>query len=590
MSTSPNALRFAIESSGTTNPFSPENQIDDGSSTGPSDPSGELAFDTFFGGFNSATSADASPALLPSAQREGAPADPNVPSVVLSSGSATSTVAAAGSAAAGAAAVGPAAVQADSVVTTPGSGLVFNNTWGSGATPAYENCVIAAEKQLEGIFTNNITLNITFNLGSTGGDHELSSVGGSFTYSYATLKAAILKAAPNDVLPSTDPSNGKGFTIPESYARMLGLSSSAPGNDATITLDGDISWDFGQDAVNAITHAITESAMGRPSGLGDFNNGIWTAMDLFRYTAAGVYDPTDGRGDPSAGIPAGAADFFSSAGGKQTSANAGLQFTHLFDGANPVSGPHNDPDDWTTSAVFGTTDLGATLTLAPTEVAEMNALGWTTSLQPQFFTASTGDWETFSNWSNGYNPISVEDVEIGYYSLVGANATLTGGADVTVNSITLNAHSTLTIEDSATLTATNGTVPNPADASVLPAATSTITVQDAFLEIGNSFENSGTLVVGTSSGDGIVRLIGGVTLDGGGTVDLGGLSVGFSADVVKARPNLIGPSLSPSSPRVTSRAPGALANVDETISSNGDIRRQPRQPGERKDRRGNRRL
>ena len=56
------------------------------------------------------------------------------------------------------------------------------------------------------------------------------------------------------------------------------------------------------------------------------------------------------------------------------------------------------------------------MTLTPTEVAVMNALGWKTSLQPQFFTASSGDWETFSNWNNGYNPISVEDVEIGYYA------------------------------------------------------------------------------------------------------------------------------------------------------------------------------
>ena len=301
MWTMPKARRAAIRDSWNVDPFSSDDQNGNDSSSGASDRSSWLALDTFFDGFDLARSANTAPTLSPVAQ----PVDANVASgafspAVLSPAvlaPATSTGVSAGAVALGALAVAPSAAPADAIVSTPGSGLVFDNTWGSGVTPAYESCVVAAEKQLEGLFTNKVTLKMTFNLGATGGDHDLSTCS-SIHCSYATLKAAIHKLAPDDVLPPSDPSKGKGFDIPEAYARMLGLTSSTPANDATITIDSAVAWDFGQDTVNAITHAITESAMGRDSGLGDWNGpgggrtigkGIWTAMDLFRYTAAGVY-------------------------------------------------------------------------------------------------------------------------------------------------------------------------------------------------------------------------------------------------------------------------------------------------------------
>jgi hypothetical protein len=184
-------------------------------------------------------------------------------------------------------------------VTTTGSGLVFFNTFTANDTQKYENDVIAAEKQLEGIFTNNVTLRMTFDMENvSGGDTDGNkTTGGQITVSYATLKAAILKLAPDDVFPATDPSGGKGFTIPEAYARMLGLSTGAPTTDATVTFDSFSSgqaWNFGQDVVDAITHGISEAGMGRDSGLGKFNGDIWTPSDLFRYTASGAYDSSDG--------------------------------------------------------------------------------------------------------------------------------------------------------------------------------------------------------------------------------------------------------------------------------------------------------
>ena len=77
---------------------------------------------------------------------------------------------------------------------------------------------------------------------------------------------------------------------------MLGLSSSTPSTDDTVTLNtADTGLDdFGQDVINGVIHELSEGAMGRVGGLGD-QNGVWSTMDLFRYTAAGAPDYTDGR-------------------------------------------------------------------------------------------------------------------------------------------------------------------------------------------------------------------------------------------------------------------------------------------------------
>ena len=183
-------------------------------------------------------------------------------------------------------------------VATSGSGLVFLDTFTTDDTLAYENCVVAAEKQLEGIFTNNVTLRMVFNMTNVkGGDTDGNHFSNGVVCSYAKLKAALLKLAPDDVLPATDPSGGKGFTLAPAYARMLGLSTNTPAIDATVTFDSFSSpsdpWDFGQDVVNAVTHGISEAGLGRVSGLGvSSDDDNWEPLDFFRYTGPGGYDPT----------------------------------------------------------------------------------------------------------------------------------------------------------------------------------------------------------------------------------------------------------------------------------------------------------
>jgi len=47
-------------------------------------------------------------------------------------------------------------------VGTSGSGLVFHNTYTANCSQQYINCIVAAEQQLERLWTNSVSINITF--------------------------------------------------------------------------------------------------------------------------------------------------------------------------------------------------------------------------------------------------------------------------------------------------------------------------------------------------------------------------------------------------------------------------------------------
>jgi hypothetical protein len=268
----------------------------------------------------------------------------------------------------------PLAADSSQIVTTPGSGLVFDNTYNPGCTAGYENCIVAAETQLERLFTNAVTINVTFNESNLGpGDYAENTFSWT-TVSYAALES---KLPSTDVLPSSDPNPTGVWNLPEAYARMLGLSSSTPTTDDTVTLNDYYAPTYGQDVINAVMHELTEGGMGRVGGLGD-QNGVWSTMDLFRYTASGSPDYSDGRD--------GVTTYFSSNGGVTTSESAGLSFNNEY----TPSGKSNSGDvaDWTELAVFGTTQSGETLTLTQTEINVMAALGWKVAAPVVAYTAA----------------------------------------------------------------------------------------------------------------------------------------------------------------------------------------------------------
>src|SRR5262249_58967630 len=49
-------------------------------------------------------------------------------------------------------------------ITTPGSGLVFVNTYGAGVGTNFHSAIVAAETYLEQHFTNSITIHASFDL------------------------------------------------------------------------------------------------------------------------------------------------------------------------------------------------------------------------------------------------------------------------------------------------------------------------------------------------------------------------------------------------------------------------------------------
>jgi len=245
-------------------------------------------------------------------------------------------------------------------VSTPGSGLVFVNTYTANCTSQYISCIVAAEQTLESLWTNSVTFNITFDEQAAGnnGDLAYNNWPSHVTVSYAQLKSAL---PASDALPSTDPTGGHNWSLPEAYARMLGLSSSAPSVDDTVVLNSSYFSNFGQDVINTIEHEISEGAMGRVGGLGD-QNSAWSTMDLFRYSAPGVPDYTDGRD--------GKTTYFSTTG----SVLSTLSFNNEYSGITKTNG--GDTADFTQLDVFGTGSPGETNTLSETDIAMMDALGW----------------------------------------------------------------------------------------------------------------------------------------------------------------------------------------------------------------------
>ena len=191
--------------------------------------------------------------------------------------------------------------------------------------------------------------------------------------SYNQLKSALAAHATSAyaasavaALPATDPNpaGGADWSLPASYAQMLGLTASSPSPEDFITLNLSYYPTIGQDVVGILEHELTEGAMGRIGGLGD--NGLWSTMDLFRFNAAGKPDYTDGRD--------GQTTYFSYDGGKTLSS---LSFNNEFSGRFQVNG--GDTADFNQLDVFGTGSPGLGMSLSQTDLEVMDVLGWNPS-------------------------------------------------------------------------------------------------------------------------------------------------------------------------------------------------------------------
>jgi hypothetical protein len=287
--------------------------------------------------------------------------------------------------------------------------------------------------------------------------------------------------------------------------------------------------------------------MGRVGGFGTPLAGYdWRPMDLFTYSSPGVHDYSDGV----SGVPT----YFSNDGSVLSYDTFNQQ-----DGKNPNK---NDTADFTNQDVFGTFELGETNTLSLTDEKILDALGWAPALQQDFWTGTgSGDWTTAANWqypegSSGSLPNSLD----AFINLSSGGATVSSNVNETVHSIGINRASTLVIGGGSDFVATNGTVlyTNDVGFTLRGGNAGTIDVDvGSQLTIGNTFQNSGAVNIGdmldANGGNGALSLNGAVTLDGGGSVNVGEESSQFQAF------------------STGSINGGGLTNVDNTISGGGSI-------------------
>jgi hypothetical protein len=276
-------------------------------------------------------------------------------------------------------------------VTFQGSGLVFNNTFGSGATQAFINDVDAAENYLQSLFGNACTVNCSFDVQSLNpnfsGENSFDPVNVSYSQfvnalkSHASTPTAV--AAANALSNLSDPTGGHGVDVPIGEAIILGLPINSRTNpDDTVILNS-YYWTQSAlqnnpgDAEAVIEHEVTEGIMGRIGSLG--KDGVdWAPMDFFRFTASGQRDFTGGQdGQPT---------YFSVDG---NSVNTGLQYHNSVNSQGQFDG--FDLADWDQVGAdasardpFGPGGPGAgdPGTLSATDIQIMQALGWAPPHQP----------------------------------------------------------------------------------------------------------------------------------------------------------------------------------------------------------------
>jgi hypothetical protein len=160
-------------------------------------------------------------------------------------------------------------------VTSAGSGLVFVNYYDDSVSAAYRGAIIAAEHELQSHFTNPITIQIQFQLSPLGANAAAQNQFSLTSVSYTTLVNSLSSKAVTfddhlavNGLPATDPSGGVGWAITTPMARMFGLQPQTNALDLTVTLNSNLNWSFGQDAIGAIEHhRRKELAAARANGV-----------------------------------------------------------------------------------------------------------------------------------------------------------------------------------------------------------------------------------------------------------------------------------------------------------------------------------
>ncbi|MGC8476499.1 MAG: NF038122 family metalloprotease [Acetobacteraceae bacterium] len=274
-------------------------------------------------------------------------------------------------------------------------GLVINVSYDSSVSTAtaaeqsgLQAAVNSAVSFMESMFTNNVTLTIDVGWGEVGGQSIPSGAVAASTstgnqLSYRTLRSDLTTTYSSggssyqtqaaNALPGSDPTGStvtNDFYVSQAEEKALGVRLFGGGSaiDGSIGLGALSNWNFGTtgvraiagqyDAIGAIEHEISE-VMGRVGSLGTlFGSGIYTPLDLFRYSGTNALTPSSGSGS------------FSTNGQRLT-----LPFNDPFTAGG-------DAGDWASSVsgdAFGYSTAGSAETVSATDLQVMNVLGWNLS-------------------------------------------------------------------------------------------------------------------------------------------------------------------------------------------------------------------
>jgi hypothetical protein len=237
---------------------------------------------------------------------------------------------------------------------------------------AQEDEVINAAKLLSTDIKENVNIDLQINFSGKGGGANAGPTG-SFYYSYATVRAAMIANEPGDAnlssLPLTlpDPANNNPnqmIWVPNAEAKALGIvgTNTLPADDGVVNFAIDIDDNALEGvALHEITHSMGRVPMGPPDEADDAP-GIF---DLFRYTTA---TPHTIYVDDA--IPAAAA-YFSVDGGTTNLANYGM----TSDPSDYLNEPQNANDPFNEFYTAGQTVQG----LTQLDLTQLDVLGFNTS-------------------------------------------------------------------------------------------------------------------------------------------------------------------------------------------------------------------
>jgi hypothetical protein len=266
-----------------------------------------------------------------------------------------------------------------SVLVGPSGGLQFHLLWDpsvSAAPAAYKQAVEAAAGYFSQMFSNNEVINIAIGWGEVKGmpispgdlaDGVRPGIYRTYAQVLNGLRAdaghSSIQAQADASLPATDPLHASFYYVPYAEAKTLGqISPTGTEIDGYIGMSKTVSLDFAQptaagyfDAVGALEHEIS-AVMGRVDAIGStYGAGLFTPLDLFRYSAPGV---------------------------RANSAHAASPYFSINGGATNLGNYSTVSDyaDWNYSLVhgdsYGAASAGTTLAVSPNDLIEQAVLGY----------------------------------------------------------------------------------------------------------------------------------------------------------------------------------------------------------------------